>query len=61
MTDTDSAAYRVRNEPDGRFAVVNESDRTIIVCRDAASAEHYAVLLNEAYRAGIRQGTRERA
>jgi len=39
-----------------KFDVRAESGRTIMVCADAASAAHYAQMLNAAFKAGYKQG-----
>ena len=52
------SAYTV-HERDGRHEVCNASGRVIMVCADENSASHYAVLLNEAYRAGYKSGYRD--
>jgi hypothetical protein len=44
---------------DDTYVVVGEKDLQILSCRDAVSAEHYVVLLSEAYRRGYRYGFRE--
>ena len=56
--DDPQSAYTV-HEHDGRFEVCNASGRVIMVCTDEGSASHYAVLLNEAYRAGYKLGYRD--
>jgi hypothetical protein len=58
VKDDQQLAYTVR-EHDGRFEVCNASGRVIMVCADESSASHYAVLLNEAYRAGYKLGYRD--
>ena len=52
------SAYSV-HEREGRFEVRAASGRVIMVCNDEGSASHYAVLLNEAYRAGYKLGYRD--
>jgi len=52
------SAYTV-HERDGRFEVCNASGRVIMVCADESSASHYAVLLNEAHRAGYKLGLQD--
>ena len=56
--DEHPAAYVVQQDQ-GRFHVRNASDRTVMVCADRASAEHYVSLLNEAFSAGYKSGYRE--
>lgn len=43
---------------DDRFEVRATSGKCMVVCRDRTNAEHYAVILNEAWQAGFRQGRR---
>ena len=50
-------AYRVAEES-GKFNVNDPSDRSILAFRDAASAAHYAALLNQAYKQGYQAGYR---
>lgn len=54
----DKPPYAVEPE-DGRFRVVDGEGNTILVCGDAASAEQYAVLMNQAFRRGFSAGYRE--
>ena len=54
----DQPAYQTQ-AADGRFEVRSASGKCMVVCRDEDSAGHYAVLLNEAYQAGFRQGFRQ--
>ena len=58
MADQDDKIYRVKAE-NGKFHVLDESDRVVMVCRDEGSANEYAVLLNGAYRKGFKAGYRE--
>lgn len=58
MPDPDEIIYRVR-DAEQRFAVVDDSNRVIIVCRDKGSAEQYVSLLNEAFRKGFKAGYRK--
>ena len=46
-------------EHDQRFEVRNASSRVIMVCGDKGSAEHYALLLNEAFELGYKMGFRD--
>src|ERR1041385_38085 len=57
MPDADETIYSVRNEQE-RFTVVDESNRTIVVCHDKANADQYVSLLNEAFRKGFKAGRR---
>jgi len=43
----------------GQFEIRNKSERSIMVCRDQASAAHYLSLLNEAFQAGYKSGYRD--
>lgn len=54
----DEPPYRVEAEPP-RFRVVDGAGRPGVVCRDEASAAQYAVMLNEAWKAGYRTGFRD--
>lgn len=51
------AVYQVVARDDD-FLVVDNTDRTIMQCRDIHSAQHYATLMNSAYRAGYKIGFR---
>lgn len=54
----DTPAYRV--EPDGETCrVLGPAGNAVLETRDAASAAHYAELLERAYRAGYKAGLRE--
>jgi len=46
-------------EHDQRFEICNASLRVVMVCGDRGSAEHYALLLNEAYESGYKTGFRD--
>lgn len=54
----DDVAYTV-SEEDGKFLVRDPVSRTIMVCGDRASADHYASMLNAAYRQGYKAAVRE--
>lgn len=41
------------------FEVINSKGRALMICRDEASAQNYAVLLNEAYREGEKAAKRQ--
>jgi hypothetical protein len=56
--DIDEPAYRVEPQAEG-YSVVSPPGRSIMDCRDEHSANHYAVLLTDAYRLGYRTGFRE--
>ena len=51
----ESQLFQVAEES-GKFEVLDPSGRSILTCRDAASANHYAVLLNKAYKHGYKDG-----
>ena len=55
--DNEESSYQVE-ERDDVFKVLSPSGTTIMDCRDRHSADHYAVLLTEAYRIGFRAGFR---
>ena len=58
MTYAEAEPYRV--VPDGdAYRVVDGEDRQVLSCRDASSAQQYAVLMNQAYRSGYRAGHRD--
>lgn len=54
-TEDTQSAYTVQ-ERGNRYEVRAASGRVIMVCNDENSASHYAVLLNEAFRAGYKSG-----
>jgi len=47
------------SEHDQRFEVRNAFSRVIMVCGDKGSAEHYVLMLNDAYEAGYKSGFRD--
>ena len=49
----------VIDERDDEYRVVDVSGRTLLVCRDAHSAEHYAALMNQAFEVGYKAGYRD--
>jgi hypothetical protein len=53
-----NAPYEVI-EQDHQFAVLSPSGLTIVQCRDSMNAQHYATLLNQAYRSGYKEGFRQ--
>ena len=53
----EESSYSVEQR-DNVFKVVSPSGMTIMDCHDRPSAEHYAVLLTDAYRIGFRAGFR---
>jgi hypothetical protein len=56
--DKDGGIYTVVAEG-ARFVVRNDTGRVIATCRDERSAGEYAVLLNEAYVRGVKDGHRQ--
>ena len=54
----DQETYRVV-ATEQQFDVVSASDRVVMSCRDSRSANHYATLLNQAFRAGHKAGFRD--
>jgi len=57
MNSSDDPCYRFE-EKNGRYTVLDGTDRVVMECGDEASATHYTVLLNEAYRRGYKAGYR---
>ena len=55
--DEIKSAYTVVEVQDG-FEVHAPEGRRVMLCGDASSASHYALMLNEAYRVGYRQALR---
>ena len=43
-----------------RFEVLDGNGRVILTCSDQASAEHYAVLLSQAWESGFKAAATER-
>ena len=59
MIDPEEALpYRVESEGDG-YRVVDREGNVVISSGSAANAEHYAALLNQAYRRGYKAGFRD--
>jgi len=56
--DSEKPVYRVCANGE-RFDLISTSGRCIMTCHDAASAEHYALLLNEAFTAGYKAARKE--
>ena len=50
--------YRV-TQTDKKFSVEDDLGGVILSCGDRGSAEHYAALLNQAFRNGYRNGFRD--
>ncbi|HZR20358.1 MAG TPA: hypothetical protein VFE51_23950 [Verrucomicrobiae bacterium] len=58
MQDPDEPPFRV--EPtDGRYHIVDPDGCVLVVCGDAANADQYAVLMNQAYARGFKAGLRK--
>jgi hypothetical protein len=55
--DEEQDAYEVAEDERG-FHVRDSSGMTIMTCRDRRSADHYATLLDKAYRKGFKAGYR---
>ena len=53
----EESSYHVEQR-DKVYAVVSPSGMTVLDCRDRQSADHYALLLTDAYRIGFRTGFR---
>lgn len=59
MPDEDSEQpYRVIPSK-GRYQVVTSGDRCVMDCGDDASAQQYALMLNQAFKAGYRQAKKD--
>ena len=56
--DDGRGPYRAETT-DGGAKVVDGQGRTVMTCSDAASAGHYAVLLNDGYKRGYKDGYRD--
>ncbi len=54
--DQQDRLYKVQKTDDGKFLVLNGTDRTIMNCHDIQSANHYMSLLNEAFKSGYKSG-----
>ena len=58
VEDPEESPYKV--EPEGeRFRVFDFEGRTVMVCGDAANADQYAVLMNQAFQRGFKAGVRK--
>jgi len=57
MGSDDTAPYWVDEQP-AAYRVKDGSDNTVLQCADRTSANHYADLLNKAYRSGYKSGYR---
>ncbi|HEV2318725.1 MAG TPA: hypothetical protein VGV18_03180 [Verrucomicrobiae bacterium] len=55
--DENDLPYRTQSN-NGRFQVVDPSGKVIVNCGDAATAEHYMALLNQAFARGFKAGFR---
>jgi hypothetical protein len=56
--EEDEPVFRVLADQGG-FLVVDAARLTVMVCRDAGSADQYATLLNQAYQKGFKAGYRK--
>ena len=54
--DQQNTLYKVQKTDDGKFLVLNGTDRTVMTCHDVHSANHYLTLLNDAFKAGYKSG-----
>ncbi len=50
--------YRVTPHDSGSYRVLDATGQTVCSCHDADNAQHYATLLNQAYRRGYKAGYR---
>ena len=57
-TTSPEQAYSVITNA-GKFELRDLSGRCVMACSDQHSADHYRVLLNQAYNNGYRQGRRD--
>ncbi|HEV2331432.1 MAG TPA: hypothetical protein VGY56_21830 [Verrucomicrobiae bacterium] len=55
--DENEPPYRTQST-DRNVQVVDETGRVVLNCGDSASAEQYAVLLNQAFQRGFKAGSR---
>jgi len=58
MSAADDEPYTIKQQ-EQLFAVQDDSGRTIVTSGDKSNAASYAVLLNEAYRKGYKDGYRK--
>ena len=57
MDPEEKEPYRAERVQDG-FQIVDPEGKIALVCRDQSNANHYAVLLSQAYRRGYQAGFR---
>ena len=57
MIDPDEPPFVVESKEE-EFYVVDNEGKVMVTCSTATNAEHYAVLLSEAYRRGYKAGVR---
>ncbi len=57
MDDEEQGPFRAE-ERTGTWMVADDTGRALCACGSRENAEHYATLLNEAYRRGRRDGYR---
>ena len=58
MSNSGDSHYRIETK-ESEFWLIDESGNKILVCRDRGSAEHYLVLVNEAFKRGYKLGFRD--
>ncbi len=58
MSDPDEKPMYTVEPDENQFAVVDEDGSVQVMCREAANAEQYAVLMNAAFRRGYKAGVR---
>ncbi|MEZ5582300.1 MAG: hypothetical protein R3F37_05545 [Candidatus Competibacteraceae bacterium] len=51
-------AYSVQEQADNRWEVISPAGYVAMTCQDRHSANHYAELMNKAYRVGYKAGYR---
>lgn len=58
MNDKEQCPFGV-NINEGKYQVVDDSERTWLETSNAVSAEHYVDLLNKAFNSGFKKGVRK--
>jgi hypothetical protein len=59
MNDNEVKSTYTVVQVEGNFEVRSPEGRRVMQCCDSSSASHYALMLNEAYRAGYREALRD--
>ncbi len=58
MPDSETPPYHAAQQDSGAHVVADADGQAVCACGDAANAQHYAALLNQAYRRGYKAGYR---